>query len=162
MMKRNLVPGDILRADRGLYRHYGIYAGNSRVIHFVPKKSSFGNDARVRETGIGRFAKGKPFYVCMVSGGSGYSPQETLRRAQSCIGSGGYDIFTKNCEHFVVWCKTGRLQSGQTDKVMDALGGIPVIGEGLREMLQDGGSKGMRVVITNVIGGFFFGLAGGV
>ena len=29
-------PGDILYVSRGLYKHYGIYTGNGKVIHFAP------------------------------------------------------------------------------------------------------------------------------
>jgi hypothetical protein len=30
--------GDIIKANRGLYRHYGVYCGNDCVVHFAPKK----------------------------------------------------------------------------------------------------------------------------
>ena len=35
-------PGDILYINRGLYKHYGIYAGNSIVIHYAAPDGDFG------------------------------------------------------------------------------------------------------------------------
>ena len=46
-------PGDIVVASRFLYRHYGIYAGNGRVIHYAAENGDFGANAMVRETGLG-------------------------------------------------------------------------------------------------------------
>jgi hypothetical protein len=36
-----------------------------------------------------------------------------IRRAVSSLGAGGFDPLTSNCEHFAVWCKTGRVESSQ-------------------------------------------------
>lgn len=36
MAKLNL--GDVIYVDRGLYKHFGIYSGNNKVIHYVKKK----------------------------------------------------------------------------------------------------------------------------
>lgn len=51
-----------------------------------------------------------------------YSPEETVRRAKSCIGKtnfgngdGGYALHRNNCEHFAIWCKTGLRQSLQAE-----------------------------------------------
>jgi cell wall-associated NlpC family hydrolase len=41
--------GDIICANRGLYRHYGIYAGNGSVIHDASKQGDFGQDIRVQK-----------------------------------------------------------------------------------------------------------------
>jgi hypothetical protein len=160
-MKRKLIPGDILGADRGLYRHYGIYAGRSRVIHYVTETGDFGPDIRVRETGMGIFAKGRPFYVCMV-GGSGFSARKTLRRAKSCIGSGGYNLFTNNCEHFVAWCKTGQSRSQQIDTAVEVIAGIPLIGECLYELLQEDGMGEMQFAVQNALCDFFDKLTDGI
>ena len=42
-----------------------------------------------------------------------YSPEETVKRARSKLGEGDYNFFTHNCEHFAVWCKTGKHESSQ-------------------------------------------------
>ena len=42
-----------------------------------------------------------------------YGPRETVQRARTKIGKGGYNLFTHNCEHFAIWCKTGLTESTQ-------------------------------------------------
>ena len=41
------------------------------------------------------------------------SPEETVQRARTRIGEGGYDLVTNNCEHFAMWCKTGVSECNQ-------------------------------------------------
>ncbi len=50
-----------------------------------------------------------------------YSGDETVARARSRIGQGGYNLALNNCEHFAVWCKTGVKDSSQVDNVLEAL-----------------------------------------
>lgn len=38
-----------------------------------------------------------------------------IKRARSQIGRAGYNLAFNNCEHFAVWCKTGRSDSSQTE-----------------------------------------------
>lgn len=47
-----------------------------------------------------------------------YSPQETIRRAKSRLGEEEYDLFTNNCEHFAIWCKTGIRESHQINSLL--------------------------------------------
>ena len=42
-----------------------------------------------------------------------YSRQSIVRRALSKIGSAGYNVFSRNCEHFANWCRYGREISRQ-------------------------------------------------
>lgn len=50
-----------------------------------------------------------------------YTPEETVRRAESKLGEHEYDLLFNNCEHFAVWCKTGVSESKQVDQVLDLL-----------------------------------------
>ena len=50
-----------------------------------------------------------------------YSGEETVRRARSKLGEGGYNLALNNCEHFAVWCKTGVKDSSQVNSVLDML-----------------------------------------
>jgi len=50
-----------------------------------------------------------------------YSPPETVERAQSRLGEEKYNLFSNNCEHFAVWCKTGVSESFQVKKVRTVL-----------------------------------------
>ena len=40
MTEKNPEPGDIIFVNRGLYKHYGVYVGNNRVVHFAAKKKT--------------------------------------------------------------------------------------------------------------------------
>ncbi|MBR1485765.1 MAG: lecithin retinol acyltransferase family protein, partial [Synergistaceae bacterium] len=50
-----------------------------------------------------------------------YSGEETVSRARSKIGQGGYNLALNNCEHFAVWCKTGVKESSQVDNILDII-----------------------------------------
>lgn len=59
--------GMVISVDRGIYRHYGIYSGNRKVIHFSSGKgdSSLCNKgmARVREESVGKFLDGQKTFT---------------------------------------------------------------------------------------------------
>lgn len=42
-----------------------------------------------------------------------FTPEETVKRAYSEIGKKGYNLLVNNCEHFAIWCKTGKRESYQ-------------------------------------------------
>jgi cell wall-associated NlpC family hydrolase len=114
-------PGDIIYADRGNYRHFGIYAGNGRAVHYAYKGSASGLRTQIKETPLGVFAKGNDVCVWRVSRADGlscYSREETLRRARSMVGVKNYNLLFNNCEHFAFWCKTGVSRSGQVELVV--------------------------------------------
>lgn len=50
-----------------------------------------------------------------------YSPEETVKRARSRIGERKFLLPSNNCEHFVMWCKTGVRQSYQVNLVLKAV-----------------------------------------
>ena len=144
--KRVPIPGDIIGVDRGMYQHYGIYAGEDRVIHYTAETSDLDPDnAEIQETSLERFLREDTEYFVLETGApSGnlldillssalsnvtatgmrnvrdaddvpqpFSPEETLERARSRMGERKYNLFTNNCEHFAVWCKTGISESRQ-------------------------------------------------
>jgi hypothetical protein len=59
--------GDILAVSRGLYYHYGVYAGRNRVIHYASKTGDFGGDIYVHETTVNRFLRGGRCLICKFS-----------------------------------------------------------------------------------------------
>lgn len=115
-----LRPGDIVKAFRGLYFHYGVYVGDGRVVHF----SSTGDNeldaasADIVETSLEQFAKDDPVSVDM-SGKTMYCREEVVRRARAAIGTklGTYNLLSNNCEHFANWCRCGQLISRQRNLV---------------------------------------------
>ena len=115
-------PGDIIVSDRGLYRHYGVYAGDGMVIHYASKDGDFGPDVRVRETELERFSgEGKHRLALYTVNGTGtecFSPEETVARARSRLGEKRYSLVFNNCEHFAMWCKCGESKSVQVEKAV--------------------------------------------
>ncbi|UTC63339.1 lecithin retinol acyltransferase family protein [Treponema sp. OMZ 787] len=118
-LKEKFSLGDILFVDRGLYQHYGIYAGNGRVIHYADKLGDFGNDICIQEVSLETFAKGAEIKICnLPSSVKQYTGEETVERARSRLGEEEYNLIFNNCEHFAVWCKTGISDSSQVNKVL--------------------------------------------
>ncbi|MBR2182540.1 MAG: lecithin retinol acyltransferase family protein [Acidaminococcaceae bacterium] len=64
-----------------------------------------------------------------------YTPEETVVRARERIGETQYSLWTNNCEHFAIWCKTGISESHQIEDIMSALAET---GRQIREGLQAG------------------------
>lgn len=50
-----------------------------------------------------------------------YSPEDTINRAKSRLGEEKYDLVKNNCEHFVMWCKTGKSISSQVRYIKNSL-----------------------------------------
>lgn len=128
MASRKLKLGDIVFCQRGnilfgdKYQHYGVYAGYHKIIHYIKGDSLF--DGRIAETSIEEFCDGDTLYIAEDDSllsifqdsdvtASFYGPHETVQRARSKIGKGGYNLLTHNCEHFAIWCKTGLNESSQ-------------------------------------------------
>lgn len=56
--KREPIAGDIIGVDRGMYQHYGIYAGDGRVIHYTAETSDLDpENAEIQETSLERFLR---------------------------------------------------------------------------------------------------------
>ena len=143
--------GDVLRVNRRIYSHYGVYAADSdHVIHYTGANGPNDFNGVVRETTLAEFLNGsKRFSVCtfperpnnfpVIPGVKGlakilqlirlikmmdyhlYSGEETVRRARSKIGTGGYNLALNNCEHFAVWCKTGVKDSSQVNNILEII-----------------------------------------
>jgi len=117
-MKKNkkIRSGDVVCADRGLYKHYGVYDhGNVIEMSFGKGDKSLKrkNNAYVHKVSMKDFSNGDPCYVDNSS--ERYSHKKTLKRAKREIGSGRgtYDIVYNNCEHKAREWETGRKQSEQ-------------------------------------------------
>lgn len=131
--------GDVIGVSRGVYEHYAIYAGKGRVIHYAGNTSDFNGRITIHEAAFEEFIKkstdffivsfegkypvkihastkfiaGGYFDCCEINWKKKYSPEKTLKRANSRIGENKYSIITNNCEHFALWCKTGNAESTQ-------------------------------------------------
>ena len=135
--------GDVIFVNRyiRLYRHFGIYIGNDRVIHFAAPDGDFDEkNACIHETSLDHFKDGSEVYVMIFS--EGYescsvlrnlnimnhinyklqTPEETVTRAKSMLGlrglkDKGYNIAFNNCETFAIWCKTNIAESRQVNEL---------------------------------------------
>lgn len=118
MEKTTFQKGDIIKCFRGLYWHYGVYIGNSKVIHF---SSGTGNEmnpltAEIICSSLEEFTKGDYTEVDHKEP-CAFTKEEVVGRAKRMLGRqrGCYDPFTNNCEHFANWCKCGRAVSHQSE-----------------------------------------------
>jgi len=119
-----LKPGDIIWANRmakGLpYNHCGVYIGNDKVIHFAaPTGSEISmENAVVHETTLEHFKDNCTLkIISFPKKVRCFSGEKTVERARSRIGEKGYNFLTNNCDHFVIWCKTGKHSSLQAEVV---------------------------------------------
>jgi len=127
-LKKRIYPGDVICVERfgSLYRHYGIYVGNRKVIHYAGATGDWSSDVAVREVKMEDFLLNAKAYMickfpqhCNISNYRLYSKKETVERAYSRLGERKYDLLTNNCEHFAVWCRTNISVSIQAKAAAD-------------------------------------------
>ena len=127
------LPGDVIYVKRmgDLYRHYGIYAGHNRVIHYAGRGGDWGDDVSIHEAPLQEFLRdARHFTVCRfkthcnLPGYHLYSREETLRRAYLRLGERNYNLITNNCEHFAIWCRTNISTSSQVRNAERTLCGM--------------------------------------
>ena len=115
--------GDVICVNRGMYRHYGVYDGNGKVIDISPDNgdNSLRNkhNAHVRKRSLSGFLNGDPGFVDNSPGV--HSRKQTLKRARAEVGTGrnSYDLLFNNCEHKAREWQTGRKHSGQVEDALE-------------------------------------------
>ena len=95
-----------------VYRHYGIYAGRGRVIHYAGWIR--GRRGLIQEVLLDEFTEGREFEVeesppDLING------RDIVQRARSRLGERCYDLLENNCEHFCTWCQFGEARSVQIE-----------------------------------------------
>ena len=134
MDSNTIRPGDVISVARTvlhikkLYRHYGVYVGNNRVVHFTALGRGCEINpwlAYVQETTLEAFLAGGEYTVepCRFST---FERSVIVERARSFVGKGKgtYNLFINNCEHFAVWCATGDYHSSQVEAVARKIFGM--------------------------------------
>lgn len=94
------------------YNHYGIYIGSGKVIHYCSSTGAAA-DAQIKETDMNTYFKPGNYFILNVNGSMKFTPKETVRRAETRLGEKNYNLLQNNCEHFVIWAKTGSSKSYQ-------------------------------------------------
>lgn len=119
--KQKAVYGDILVVQRTAYSHYGVYTQDGTVIHYTSQGSDISKENKIIETSVRDFIKdsNEYFVLNLDSSVSVYSPSDTVKRAKSRIGEKLYNVMANNCEHFAMWCKTGKSESSQIDNLIN-------------------------------------------
>lgn len=168
--------GDVIRVNRGIYYHYGIYADDRTVYQYASRDGNeIGGNATVHITTLEKFAKGGTVQklrfsnllwsdkVTVLGNGNNdlkfrsaseylayvkqmckalaidpidffrmirsirsdyriYTPEQTIKRAESRLGESSYNLALNNCESYAMWCKTGVNISYQTLSVLFIMG----------------------------------------
>lgn len=118
-------PGDILRADRGNYHHYGLYTESEDVIAFGEGVNFDFRDptaVRITRESLENFLKGAYLEVRCLSRREKacLRPlEQRLQEAEAAVGQGGYDPFFNNCEHFVNRISFGVSYSREVETVAE-------------------------------------------
>ena len=184
-MKRASSLDDIQRGDhicfsRLAYSHHAIVesvdkcSGEANIIEYTNTSAGFIEDHfRLRKNpGKAEVVEGKIKFdtnehVYVIKHTSCFDPDTVVSRAKSQRKKREYNVFTNNCEHFALWCKTGISSSDQVNKVTDALkvAATRVLAEKWgekipRELLQDivttystsTMSAGVRILVKETAG----------
>ncbi|GMU85143.1 MAG: hypothetical protein AMXMBFR48_03850 [Ignavibacteriales bacterium] len=106
---RTPVKADHIRVNRGFYFHHGIFISFNEVIHFTGQNEDgiFGDSNSVIRTDLRAFLRDGRCEVRLFNlHEKGYlkPKHEIVSFARSMLGSGGYDLFDNNCEHFCNLC----------------------------------------------------------
>ena len=96
--------------QHGLFNHHGIDLGDGTVAHYLEGRE-------ILRSSLADFSQGQP--VSVVGHDEASTPGVTLRRAMGRIGEQNYNLLFNNCEHFAIWCKTGRHRSTQVDSILE-------------------------------------------
>ena len=96
--------------QHGLFNHHGIDLGDGTVAHYLEGRE-------ILRSSRDDFSQGQP--ISVVEHDHASSTGVTLRRAMGRIGEQNYNLLFNNCEHFAIWCKTGRHRSSQVDSVLE-------------------------------------------
>lgn len=106
----------------GSYSHHGIDCGNDTVIHYeltpwmkLTGKFQPDQPAVIARTSFDDFSRGNQVMVRDYDEESVDDVETVISRAEQRVGEDAYSVFGNNCEHFVVWCKTGESLSSQVD-----------------------------------------------
>ena len=115
---------ELQRADHiAFYRLQGIYWHHAIVKH-VDEESGEMKTIEYNITPSGKFQvmektnQFRDIIVYLMLHGS-FDRANVLRRAQSKIGEELYNLVTNNCEHFAMWCITGRSSCDQINKGLE-------------------------------------------
>jgi len=113
---------DHIYIECGTYTHHGIDCGDGTAIHYTGERLR----GIITRTTIAEFASGKQIFVKKYN--TYEMPELVITRAESRLGENKYCLIFNNCEHFASWCKTGKNESEQVNRVAATVGSAAGIG----------------------------------
>lgn len=122
--------GSLIRVNRGIYYHHGVYVDDDHVIHFasiIPGHEMDPDMASVIVSDIKTFLKDGEVETRVYTDEEKKSvrkPEEIVNYAYSKLGMKGYNVVSYNCEHFANECAFGEAKSEQVNQVLDFLASI--------------------------------------
>ena len=127
-------PGDMVRVQIGSIFHYGVYAGDGRIVAFglppVPAYANAPDRFLVVETDMDVFCTGRIPEIAVLDRKESRKrvpPEESVRLAKARLGSDGYHMIRNNCEHFAYECVFGEKKSLQEEAVFRMWNTRPVL-----------------------------------
>jgi len=156
-----LARGTVLRVELKApgsmkFYHFGVYAGNKKVIHFsegVVKKSSMYEFVEGNTDWVDGWVDVMKFNIDLP-----FSSEVSYKRAKSQLKRTDYNLLKSNCEHFATWCRTGQAVSAQafgneTDvfdrSISGALINIPGVVSKFNNKLKM--NKSRDIIIDNIV-----------
>ncbi|XP_013414686.1 protein FAM84B-like [Lingula anatina] len=136
----SLVPGDLVEFQRSwLFSHWAVYIGNEEVVHFIERNSGgvFSSSSERSMTGVVRrdsfwTVAGRSKAFKNNRRDAKYSCDVIVTRALSKLGVSEFNLFLRNSEHFVAWCRYGEECSEQAQTIWTMfLGSMAVIVGGI-------------------------------
>ena len=112
-----MAKGDHLIVSRGFYSHHAIDLGNGKVVQYGSRIDI--ENACVEIVSMETFLEGSALIPSDKL--ASYSPDEIIKRAMSRLGEKKYNLYSNNCEHFVNWCRTGKNESRQVERIKERL-----------------------------------------
>lgn len=143
-LQRSMNIGDLVVFPRTGYSHWAVYIGSGKIIHLTCDGLDDTSPPSVFLSAIGRNvnkAVVKEGDFRQVAGTSRarknnekdkrYTPFDVDKikaRAESKLGTRGYNIIWKNCEHFANWCRYGEEESDQVTSILGRASTVVCVG----------------------------------
>lgn len=105
-----LQPGDHLITRRIGFTHHGLYLGDGQVLQYLLRLG-------VVIVPLETFTKEHELFI-REHPNARYSREQAIKRGMMRLGEDHYNLFTRNCEHFVNWCIEGEEVSRQVDNLI--------------------------------------------
>ena len=113
MEEVNVVPGDLVVAQFGVYQHWAVVSDSFCGLGKPMLISASKRNGTVAEEAWDIVMQGKPTYK--VVNESSKPTHQILTDARSQIGQWAYSVLDRNCEHFAKWCSGINVSSKQVN-----------------------------------------------